>query len=308
MKEEVLFSLKSPYRDDFRVRGFRFGNGKKSVAIVGAMRGDEVQQQFICSQIVKNLIVLENEGKILPDHEILVVPSVNHYSMNIQKRFWAMDNTDINRMFPGFDRGETTQRIAYALFERIREYKYGIQLASFYLPGEFIPHVRHMETGFQDNDIGRLFGLPYVFTRMPRPFDTTVLNYNWQIFGAHAFSLFTGDTETINKNTAKIAWVAVLRFLNNLKIIHYRAHEGYKSEQISEMNLITVKSEQAGILYRIRTAWDEVKEGDLLAKILDPYTGAVRSEIRSPVSGTLFFAHQKPLIHQHNVLYKIVPY
>ena len=34
--------------------------------------------------------------------EILIIPSVNHSSMNISKRFWATDNTDINRMFPGY--------------------------------------------------------------------------------------------------------------------------------------------------------------------------------------------------------------
>jgi uncharacterized protein len=308
MKEEILFSLKSPYRDDFKIRGFRFGSGKKSVAIVGAMRGDEVQQQFTCSQIVRNLILLEKEGNILPGHEILVIPSANHFSMNINKRFWAMDNTDINRMFPGYERGETTQRIASALFEQIRDYEFGIQLASFYLPGEFIPHVRLMDTGIQNPKIGKKFGLPFVYSRIPRPFDTTVLNYNWQVFGTQAFSVYAGDTETINKDSAKIAWISVLRFLNAMKIIRYHSHEGYTSQLITEKSLETVKSDQAGILYRLKGTWDEVRSGDLLAKILDPFTGAVLSELRSPVSGTIFFAHQKPLIHQHNVLYKIVRY
>ncbi len=101
--------MKSPYRDDFKIHGFRFGEGKKTAAIVGAIRGDEVQQ-FIASQIVKNLKELEEAGKLVPGNEILVIPSVNHFSMNINKRFWAMDNTDINRMFPGYHLGETTQR------------------------------------------------------------------------------------------------------------------------------------------------------------------------------------------------------
>jgi predicted deacylase len=308
MQEKILFRLKSPYRDDFKIRGFQFGQGEKSVAIVGAMRGDEVQQQFTCSQIVKNLIELEQKGCIRPGVEILVVPSVNHFSMNINKRFWAMDNTDINRMFPGYGKGETTQRIADALFTQIKDYRYGIQLASFYLSGEFIPHVRVMDTGLQDSSIGEKFGLPYVFTRVPKPFDTTVLNYNWQVFGTQAFSIYTGDTETINKDTAKIAWVAVLRFLDKMGLVEYKTHDGYASRSISETDLQTVKSDQAGILYSLKSAWQDVKKGDLLAKILDPFTGAVLSEINSPLSGTIFFAHQKPLIHQHTVLYKIVRY
>lgn len=62
-----------------------------------------------------------------------MVLSVNHFSMNIGKRFWPSDNTDINRMFPGYKEGETTQRIADGVFENIKDYSYGIQFASFYI-------------------------------------------------------------------------------------------------------------------------------------------------------------------------------
>ena len=46
--------MSSPYRDEFRINGYWFGEGEKTVAIVGAMRGDEIGQ-----------IVSPLEGKIL---------------------------------------------------------------------------------------------------------------------------------------------------------------------------------------------------------------------------------------------------
>ena len=306
MKQEILFTMKSPYRDDFKIRGFRFGQGEKSVAIIGAMRGDEVQQQFTCSQIVKNLIELEQNCNLVPGHEILVIPSANHFSMNIGKRFWALDNTDINRMFPGYDKGETTQRIAAALFENVRDYKYGIQLASFYLPGEFIPHVRMMDTGYQDSSLAHQFGLPYIFVRKPKPYDTTVLNFNWQVFDTQAFSIYSGETDIINKKSAKIAWNAVFRFLNSQGIIERPIHPGHSSCVISDSNLETVISDQGGIFYSLCNAHDEVRKGDLLAKILDPFTGETLSQINSPITGTIFFMHQNPLIHQSSLLFKII--
>jgi predicted deacylase len=308
MKREILFDLKSPYRNNFQIHGFRFGEGKKAVAIVGAMRGDEIQQQFICSQLVKNLIEIEAKGLIRKGHEILVIPSANHFSMNINKRFWAMDNTDINRMFPGYDKGETTQRIAAALFEIIKGYHYGIQLASFYLRGEFIPHVRVMDTGYQDLDIAESFGLPYVLVREPVAFDTTLLNYNWQIFGTQAYSVYSSDTDIINKDSAKIAWKSILRFLNRNKIITYNIHAGYASAVIHEKSMYSIKSTRGGILYQKKHANEEIREGDLLAEILDPYDGTVLSEIVTPVSGVIFFAHQRPLISQNTVIYRIVKY
>ena len=51
MKKKVLFSLKSPYREQLDIVGFKFGHGKKSLAIVGAMRGNEVQQMYVCSRM-----------------------------------------------------------------------------------------------------------------------------------------------------------------------------------------------------------------------------------------------------------------
>jgi len=297
--------MKSPYRDEFRIHGYRFGEGEKTVAIVGAMRGDEVQQQFICSQIVKNMIVLEKQGKITPGQEILVIPSANHFSMNIDKRFWAMDNTDINRMFPGYDKGETTQRIAAAIFENVRGYRFGIQLASFYLPGRFVPHVSIMETGFQNVKLARKFGLPYVLLRKPKSYDTAVLNYNWQIFETDAFSLYSGETNIIDKDSAKVTWLAVLRFLNNVGAIHFSMHEGFISHVMKDKDLVTIVSDEAGILFQLRDTGEGIKKGDLLAKILDPFTGETRSEISSPTDGTIFFSLHSPLVHQDTIMFKI---
>ena len=73
-----------------------------------------------------------------------------------------MDKTDINRMFPGYANGETTQRIAAAVFEALNGFEYGIQLASYYVPGDFIPHVRMLKTGYEDVETARLFGMRYV--------------------------------------------------------------------------------------------------------------------------------------------------
>lgn len=196
MRKEVLYTLKGLYREDFEIEGYRFGGGEKSACIVGAMRGNEMQQLYICSLLINALKELEAHGSITHNHEILVIPSVNKYSMNVGKRFWAIDNIDINRTFPGDAQGDTTKQIAAALFENVKGYNYGIQFASFYMPGDFIPHVRMMETGYQSASLANLFGLQYVVIRKPKPMDTATLNYSWQMNGTNAFSIYTNARRT----------------------------------------------------------------------------------------------------------------
>lgn len=306
MQEKIIYEIKSLYRDDFRVTGYEFGSGEKSACIVGGCRGNEVQQIYTCSQIVKQLKSLEKKGKILPGHKILVIPSMNPYSMNIQKRFWPTDNSDINRMFPGYSLGETTQRIAAGVFEEIKDYKYGMQFTSFYMPGKFTSHIRMMQTGFESVELAKKFGMPYVVLRQVRPYDTTTLNYNWQIWESKAFSVYTTSTDRIEKGSAAQAVHSVLHFLDSQGIISYKVHDGYMSRVITDTEMASVRTESSGIFDGKVKVGQEVFQGELLAEIIDPYEGDVLEKIYSPADGIIFFAHDDPLTYSHTSVYKIV--
>ena len=306
MIKESLYTFKSPYRQDMHMYGYHFGRGEKSACIVGAIRGNEVQQLYICSKLVQRLKELEQKGAIASGKCITVIPSVNHYSMNVGKRFWPSDNTDINRMFPGYNLGETTQRIAAGLFEAVKGYEYGIQLASFYIPGDFVAHVRMMDTGYQNASLANLFGLPYVVIRKPRPIDTTTLNYNWQVWESNAFSVYTNKTDSIDEQSAQQAVSAILRFLNRMGILRYNSHGGFISSTIHEDELMSVVSDVPGIFLRRKNAGEEVQVGDVLAEIIDPLEGEIREQILAPSDGVIFFAHDEPLVMEHSTVFKLI--
>ena len=306
MKVQTIFSMSSPYRDDFRIRAYTFGHGEKSLCIVGSMRGDEIQQQYIASRMVAMLKEAEAQGKIPEGKSISVIPSANPFSINIEKRFWALDGTDINRMFPGYDQGETTQRIASAIFKHLEGFRYGLQLASFYVPGEFVPHVRMLRTGYEDTASAQLFGMPYVTVRKPLPFDTTLLNNNWQIWNTSAFSVYAVRTDSIDMDDSQQAVASVLRFLHGVGVTTQAvATPGFQSLFLNEDNLLNISARHAGIYVRNKTAGDAVKAGEVLATILHPYDGHTLEEVRSPQDGIIFFSHHRPLVLQNALLYRI---
>ena len=306
MKKKIIYEIKGLYRDSFRITGFEFGKGKKSLCIVGSMRGNEVQQLYCCSQLVKKFKQLEDEGRITPGVRILIIPCCNPYSMNIQKRFWTIDNTDINRMFPGYALGETSQRIADGIFSQIKDYKYGIQFTSFYMPGEFMPHVRLMDEGYSDVITAMKFGLPYVVKRAVRPYDTATLNYNWQVWNTKAYSLYTSTTSRIDKKSAGQAVLSILRFCKNLGFVKYHESGDHPSKIISDKELVSVRTAKSGIFEPLVKVGDRIDEGTPLAEIINPYDGTVMETLYAPTKGVLFFMHSDPIIYAETAVIKIV--
>lgn len=306
MHKRIIYQIKGMYRDDFRITGYEFGEGEKSVCIVGSSRGNEVQQIYCCSRLVKKCRQLEEEGRIKKGHKILIIPSINPYSMNIQKRFWPTDNTDINRMFPGYNLGETTQRIADGVFREIKDYAFGIQFTSFYMPGDFVPHVRMMDEGFSRVETAKQFGLPYVVIREVRPYDTTTLNYNWQVWNTQAFSLYTTTTARIEPKGAGQAVLAVMNFLSRQGMIKYSIPEQNEPQVLRDKEMISVRTAKSGIFEALVKAGEAVDVGQPLANIMDPYEGENLETLYSPVQGVVFFQHNEPLTYADTVVIKIV--
>lgn len=306
MNIHEIYTLHSVYREDMRIRGYQFGKGEKAACIVGSVRGNEVQQLYICSQLVRALKELENNGCISAGKQVMVIPVVNSYSINSTNRFFGVDNSDINRCFPGNSKGDPTSRLADGLLSEIKEYAYGIQFASFYMKGEFVPHVRMMETGYQNTSLANLFGLPYVVVRKPAPIDTKTLNYNWQNEMTAAFSVYTNKNSEIDEVSARQAVAAVLRFLKRMGIIRYESHSGFISHVLYEKDLSDVHVSRAGIFRGMVKAGDDVRYGSVMAQIIDPYEGTVLETVKAPTDGIVFFAHTESLISQNDIAYRLI--
>ncbi|MCD7825054.1 MAG: succinylglutamate desuccinylase/aspartoacylase family protein [Clostridiaceae bacterium] len=306
MEKLNIFEIPALYRDDFRITGFRFGSGKKSIAIVGSLRGDECQQIYMCSMLVKRLRELEQAGELTEGQEILVIPSLNPYSMNIGKRFWSTDNTDVNRMFPGYSLGETTQRIAAGVFEKISQYHQGIQFASFYMPGRYLPHVHIMKTGIVETERANEFGLPYVLLRTPRPYDTTTLNYNWQIWETEAYSLYSTTTRVLDEDSAVRVVESVLRFMKVEGVIKGEPEPVEKPQILSDQDMQSIRPEKAGIFKNFINVGDKVQKGQEIACIQDVYDGEIIEEIIAPHDGIIFFLHDEPLTYANTAVCKMI--
>ena len=306
MIEKDIYCLQTPYRSDMIIKGFQFGKGDHAACILGPVRGNEVQQLYICSQIVKALRDLEQRNCISSNKQILVIPFVNNYSMNVGERLFSAETGDINRSFPGNKKAAITSRVAAGIMEAVEDYSYGIQFSSSYLTGEFVSHVRMMETGFQNTSLANLFGLPYVIVRKPTPIDTKTLNFNWQNEMTAAFNIYTNKTEVIDPLSAQRAVSSVLRFLTRMGIIKYESHSGFISHVINEEDLRDIHATCGGLFVPLVNAGEEIRYGMTIGNIVDPYTGDVKDALVAKTDGIVFYCHTAPLIGQYDVCFRII--
>lgn len=121
-------------------------DGGKSLCVVTGIHGDELEGQYVA-------FLLNQE--LQRHHEYLrgtvdIYPAMNPLGINTIQRGVPLFDLDMNRIFPGYMQGGTTQRITGALFDAVKGYRYGIHFASFYLPGDFVPHVRIMDNRLPD--------------------------------------------------------------------------------------------------------------------------------------------------------------
>lgn len=305
MKRINILTLESPNRAPLKVDGFVFGEDTKgpSIAVIGSMSGDHVNQLYVASKLVNYLRLKEEEGKVTG--KILIIPAINTYALNMGETFWPLDKTDINMMFPGYAEGETTQRIAANVFEALRGYEYGIILEGRRDLGMCLPYVKLIRSGYEDLESAKELGMRFIHYRDHSPIETVMLQYNWQLWETKAASIVFGKDGTIDQKTSEEVQAAVLRLMAKKGIVDFTVFNGYESNVIVPDQISILKATRAGIFDSLVLCGTYVKQGDLLGRITDSLSGEKLEKIIAPCEGVVTCQYSYPLIFQNSIAFRI---
>jgi len=306
LKKIEIFKIESLSREPLIVEGFLFkGKNKKApkIAIVGAMEAQGILPLYCASKLVdffKNKI----DGKKIKG-DVLIIPSINHYAFNSSKRFWPLDNTDINMMFPGYDLGETTQRIAKKLFDKLQKYDYGVILEKRGDPVNCIPYIKLFKNEFEDLKGAKKFGFKFIHHHEMRSIDTVSLQYNWQLWGTKAFSIMCPATNKVDEIVSNRINQAILRFMNKNKIIDFSIFNAYDSTIIKDKEIGVIKSSKSGIFVAKVQSGSYVSKNQPIAHIIDSLQGEVIFEFTAPYDGMITCSYNDSLIYENAVAFRI---
>ncbi len=306
MKKIEILKLTSLSRAPMIIEGYLFeGNDPKApgVAIVGAMEGSTIVPLYSTSRLVDFL-----KTKLAPEKirgNILVVPSVNHYALNIDERFWPLDKTDINMMFPGYGEGETTQRIAKKLFDALQGYDYGLILETRHDLSTCIPYARLFKSGYEDIESARSLGYRIVHHCEIESIDTVSLQYNWQLWGTKACSIVCPSDTQVQTESAEAVLEGMVNFLSANGIIEYDVLKGYDSTLITRERIEIVNTPQSGIFIPVKKPGTYVTKDEPIGKIVHALEGNISHRFTAPCDGLITCCYKNSLIFENAVAFRI---
>lgn len=306
MKKIEILKLESLSRAPMLVEGYLFEGSDPeapNVAVVGAMEGGTILPLYSASKLVDFLRNKLDAEKIMGD--ILVIPSVNHYALNINERFWPLDKTDINMMFPGYDRGETTQRIAHRLFEALKDYNYGIILETRTDLATCLPYVKLYKTGYEDIESAHKLGLKIIHHREAESIETVSLQYNWQLWGTKACSVMCPHETQVDMASGSVIHDSLVNFLSRTGIIRYETFNGYDSTVVARERIEIVQSPNSGIFIPTKKPGASVTKGEMIGKIVHALEGDVSHRFLAPCDGLITCCYKHSLIFENAVAYRI---
>lgn len=311
MTAPTLLAMTAPLREDFVIPYHDFGPPRRPprLALVAGVHGNELNGIFVLSRLAEYLqrVADGTRPEQRLNDRIVIVPAVNVLGVNTRSRRWPFDKTDINRMFPGYDAGETTQRIANAVFEKTRLAHYRIDVHSSNLDFEEVPQVRLYEPSEDESATAMLFGLPAVIERSTDSAFTTTLGHAWRTCGGENFVIQAGRAGDLQLPHCERLFRALMAFLHHSGLVSgiALAAEDQDTHYFGLDQTFPLVSEHAGLFVTPLQVGAWLHAGDPIGQVYDGFSGARRAEVRAPVSGLLSGIRRQPLLYEGDLIARL---
>ncbi|MCP4724452.1 MAG: succinylglutamate desuccinylase/aspartoacylase family protein [bacterium] len=255
------------------------------IFITAAVHGDEING----TEIVRRL-----NAKLDPEQlsgTVICIPIVNisgFYSMQRKMQ----DGRDLNRSFPGIEKGSSTSRIAKLLFEEIiSKCDYGIDLHTPRMNRFEIPHTEGDTFNEAVFRMARAFGLPIIIhTKGPEK----SLQYTATEAGVPTIVYSAGEILRFHENITQKGFEGILNVMHEVGMIDFETTNPDFSVIVQESRAVHTK--KGGILHIKVLTGQLVYEKDPIGNVLNPF-GFEVEDIQAQENGLIICVSTNPLVH-----------
>jgi predicted deacylase len=273
--------------------------------LTAAVHGDELNGVSIIHHLAfgaDHLMVTEDDHIDVDElaGTVLCVPVVNVEGMILQSRH-TPDGRDLNRLFPGKDRGNQAQRIAAALFEKcVRRADYLIDLHTAPQTRTNVPHVRADFDRPECKALARAFGTEIVLhsTGVPGTLRRAAADA-----GVAAILMESGTSHRFESGTVQVGVRGILNAMAHLGMLKRKPVR--PAWRLLVRRSRWIRAADGGLLHTMVNGGDLVRKGERIATVTDP-VGSRKANIISPVTGLVLGLATTPLVRAGDPIANVV--
>lgn len=263
--------------------------------ISAAIHGDEIIGAEIVRRILRTASLKNLKGTLL------AVPIVNAFGFMNHSRYLP-DRRDLNRSFPGNSIGSLASRLAHIfLTEVVSRADVGIDLHSAAIHRVNLPQIRVTPDKPELMELAMVFGAPLTMASKIRPGS---LRESAQNKGVDVLLYEAGEGLRFDEFAVRAGVSGILNVMRHLDMISAKSVKKKKVETIIARTSYWVRAEVGGLLRTHKNIGEEVKSGDLLAVLSDPF-GEKETEVRAEREGLIMGRTNLPIVNEGDALFHI---
>jgi hypothetical protein len=260
-----------------------------------AIHGDELNGVEIIRRILHHPALKRIRGSLI------AVPIVNVYGVLQQSRYLP-DRRDLNRSFPGSERGSLAARLA-DLFMReiVAQATHGIDLHTGAAHRENFPQIRANLDDAATNDLAREFGVPVLLNSTLRDGS---LREAASERGIPILLYEAGEALRFDEMAIRVGVKGVTNIMRALGMLPKARKRRPAPEPFVARSSLWVRAPESGILRPLCALGTRVRKGQRLGEIADPF-GDAMAGVTAPSSGIVIGRLNLPLVHEGDALFHI---
>jgi len=266
-----------------------------TVFVSAAVHGDELNG----IEIIRRLI--QSKSLKLRCGSIIFVPMVNVYGVLNQSRYMP-DRRDLNRVFPGSDKGSLAGRLAHIFLDEIvSKCDYGIDLHTGAIHRTNLPQIRANLDDQQTRELAEEFGVPVLLNANLR--DGSLREAAVE-YGVKILLYEAGEALRFDELSIRAGVKGIENILRALQMLAKKRSRKRRIEPFVAYKSSWVRSGASGIVRDHVSIGDHVQKGALLATIGDAF-GETLARVVSVREGVVIGKQNIPLVQEGDAMFHI---
>lgn len=277
--------------------------GKKRIAIVTGIHGDELEGQYVCYELIRRI----NRGYTDLNGIVDVYPMLNPLGADAAARQIPMFGIDMNRIFPGSEGGSPWEHMAKRVTEDIKGADLCIDIHSSDIFLREIPQVRvKAEEKEKLLPYAKRLNCDFIWVGNSSAVKPSSLSHALNAEGTPCLVVEMGTGMRITKEYGDRLLDGIFAVMSDLGIWTGTTAEVSNPIISSDGEVTIVHCGKSGVFMPAIRNWIGICEGDHIGDILNVYTGEIEEEIFSPVSGTVFTLREYPVVSSGSLIARIL--